>query len=134
MAANRRGIAKLLWQQWSPNWQFDDSCFERTAVAHDNPDYVDVVLHSYRHRWGHAEGDPRYAADDAALQPAPVLDVPTLVLHGAVDGVNPPASSEGKERYFRGRYERRLLAGVGHFPQREAPAEVAAALLAFLQA
>src|SRR5258708_3726512 len=61
LAANRRGIAKILWKQWSPNWDFDDACFERTAVAHDNSDYVDVVIHSYRHRFGLADGDPQYA-------------------------------------------------------------------------
>jgi len=55
LAANRREIARILWTQWSPNWAFDDACFERTAVAHDNPDYVDVVIHSYRHRFGLAE-------------------------------------------------------------------------------
>ena len=61
LAANRREIARILWRQWSPNWHFDDACFERTAVAHDNPDYVDVVIHSYRHRFGLAAGDPQYA-------------------------------------------------------------------------
>jgi len=35
-----------------PNWRFDDATLERAAVAFDNPDYVDVVLHSYRHRLG----------------------------------------------------------------------------------
>jgi hypothetical protein len=58
LAANRREIARILWAQWSPNWPFDDACFERTAMAHDNPDYVDVVIHSYRHRFGLADGDP----------------------------------------------------------------------------
>jgi pimeloyl-ACP methyl ester carboxylesterase len=61
LAANRREIARILWTQWSPNWPYDDACFERTAMAHDNPDYVDVVIHSYRHRFGLAEGDPQYA-------------------------------------------------------------------------
>lgn len=83
---------------------------------------------------GHAPGDPACAEDEAALNPAPVLDVPTLVLHGAADGVNHPDTSGGKEGFFRGRYERRLLEGVGHFPQREAPGEVARALLGFLGA
>ena len=61
LAANRREIARILWEQWSPNWRFDDADFERTAVAHDNPDYVDVVIHSYRHRYGLAAGYLRYA-------------------------------------------------------------------------
>src|SRR3974390_1836966 len=68
LAANRREIARILWRQWSPNWQFDASTFERTAVAHDNRDYVDVAIHSYRHRYGLAAGDPRYA--DIQRQPA----------------------------------------------------------------
>jgi pimeloyl-ACP methyl ester carboxylesterase len=61
LAADRRGITRTLWRQWSPNWRFDEACLERTSVAHDNPDYVDIVIHSYRHRYGLAEGDPRYA-------------------------------------------------------------------------
>lgn len=134
LRADRRAFCRYMWDTWAPAGWYDPQEFERTAAAFEGEDWIDVVLHSYRHRWGHAEGDPHYAADEAALQPAPVLDVPTLVLHGAADGVNPPASSQGKERYFRRRYERRLLEGVGHFPQREAPAEVAAALVAFLQA
>ena len=72
LAANRREIAKLLWRQWSPNWRFDEACFERTAIAHDNPDYVDVVIHSYRHRYGLADGDPRYADLQRRLAALPV--------------------------------------------------------------
>ena len=132
LRGDRRAFCRFMWDTWAPPGWFDPQEFERTAEAFDTPEWADVVLHSYRHRWGHAPGDPHYDADEAALQPAPVLAVPTLVLHGAVDGVNPPASSAGKERYFSARYERRLLDGVGHFPQREAPAEVAAALRAFL--
>ena len=42
----------------SPNWHFDDATLERAAVAFDNPDDVDVVLHSYRHRLGYAPSYP----------------------------------------------------------------------------
>ena len=89
LAANRRGIAKILWRQWSPNWHFDDACFERTAAAHDNPDYVDVVIHSYRHRFGLADGDPQYADSAAKLAALPPITVPTITLDGAGDGVCP---------------------------------------------
>ena len=89
LAADRRGIAKILWQQWSPNWQFDDACFERTAVAHDNPDYVDIVIHSYRHRYGLAESDPHYAESQRRLAALPVITVPTITLDGDADGVLP---------------------------------------------
>ncbi len=93
-----------------------------------------VVLHSYRHRWGFVAGDAAYDADEALLDPAPVLAVPTLVLHGAIDTCNHPASSAGKERFFTSAYRRELLDGVGHFPQREAPDEVARHILAFVDA
>jgi pimeloyl-ACP methyl ester carboxylesterase len=87
LAANRRGIAKLLWEQWSPSWHFDDACFERTAVAHDNPDYVDVVIHSYRHRFGLADGDPQYADIERKLATQPPITVPAITLDGEEDGV-----------------------------------------------
>ena len=82
---------------------------------------------------GAAQSDPAHAADEAALHPAPVLNVPTLVLHGAADGVNHPDMSAGKEQYFRGAYQRKLIEGVGHFPQREATTQVTAELIRFLR-
>ena len=73
LATNRHDIAKILWKQWSPNWDFDDACFERTAVAFDDPDYVDVVIHSYRHRYGLAESDPQYADIQRRLATLPIV-------------------------------------------------------------
>lgn len=129
---DRAAFARMMWDTWSPPGWYRDDEFAATAAAFDNLDWPDVTLHSYRHRWGHAEGDPRYAADDAALVPAPVLDVPTLVLHGGADGANHPDTSAGKERWFGGPYRRVVFDGIGHFPQREAPQAVARALLDFL--
>ncbi len=129
---NRRAFTRWMWDTWSPEGWYRADEFDATAEAFDGPDWADVVLHSYRHRWGFAEGDPHYAADEAALVPAPVLDVPTLVLHGDADTCNHPDSSAHKEHYFRGTYRRELLARVGHFPQREAPQEVARAVLEFI--
>ena len=126
-----RNFARAMWDTWSaPGW-YQPEEFNATAKAFDNADWADITLHSYRHRWGHAPGDPRHAPDEGRLHPAPVLGVPTLVLHGAADGANHPDTSLGREALFRGPYERRLLAGVGHFPQREAPGEVLSALLQF---
>ncbi len=129
---DRKAFARIMWDTWSPpGWVRDDE-FDATAAAFDNNDWPDITLHSYRHRWGHSPGHAHYASDDAALNPAPVLDVPTLVLHGASDFVNGPDSSAGKERFFTGPYRRVLLDGVGHFPSREAPQAVVRELLAFL--
>jgi pimeloyl-ACP methyl ester carboxylesterase len=62
LTENRREIAKLLWKLWSPNWTFDDATFEATATSFDNPDFVDVVIHSYRVRYGYVPGDPALAS------------------------------------------------------------------------
>ena len=126
-----RNFARMMWDTWAPPGWYEAEEFEQTAQAFDNPDWADITLHSYRHRWDHAPGDPRYAGEELLLNPTPVLAVSTLLLHGAVDGVNHPDTSLGKEAFFSGIYKRQLLAGVGHFPQREAPDEVLAALIRF---
>jgi pimeloyl-ACP methyl ester carboxylesterase len=128
---DRRNFTRMMWDTWAPAGWYAADEFEATANAFDNPDWPDVVLHSYRHRWGHAAGDAHYAQDDAQLNPAPLLAVPTLILHGAADSCNPPSSSDGKAHFFTGSYQRQLMDGVGHFPQREAPVQVAHALLDF---
>jgi len=126
---DRRALCRYLWRTWSPSWRFTDEEYERTAVAFDNPDFADVVLHSYRSRWGFAPPDPRYAADDAALANTPPVPVPTHVLHGDEDGATLLEATAGCERYFPAGYEREVVAGVGHFVQRERPAVVAAAIV-----
>ena len=129
--ADPRGFARTMWETWSPPGWYDDAEFAATAAAFDNPDWLEVTLHSYRHRWGHAEGDPHYAADIAALKPLPVIATPALVIHGAADAVNPVDSSAGKEQWFSAAYRRVVLEGIGHFPQREAAEQVADELLRF---
>ena len=129
LAANRRGIAKILWQQWSPNWNFDDACFERTAVAHDNPDYVDVVIHSYRHRFGLAEGDPQYADLQRRLSAQPAITVPTVTLDGDEDGVSPATDGGRSAPKFTGRRVHRVVPRAGHNLPQEAPEAFAAAVM-----
>jgi pimeloyl-ACP methyl ester carboxylesterase len=130
---DRRAFSQMMWDSWAPAGWYTAEEFEQTAADFDNPDWAEVVLSSYQHRWGFVAGDPAYDPDEALLHPAPVLNVPTLVLHGAVDGVNHPDSSAGKEHFFQARYQRQLLPGVGHFPQREAPQQVAQAIINFLK-
>jgi pimeloyl-ACP methyl ester carboxylesterase len=76
---------------WSPTWTFDDATFERSAAAFDNPDFVPVVIHSYRHRFGLVPGDPATAAIEARLAKQPPITVPTITFDGADDGVRPVA-------------------------------------------
>jgi pimeloyl-ACP methyl ester carboxylesterase len=129
LAANRREIAKLLWKQWSPNWHFDEATFERTAAAFDNPDYVDVVIHSYRHRYGLAEGDPRYAELERRLATQPVIAAPTITLDGDADGVNPATDGSAHAAKFSRRLAHRNIPHAGHnLPQEEPDAFVAAVM------
>src|SRR5260370_1218954 len=69
IAQNRRALCKLLWRLWSPSWRFADPTYERTAVSFDNPDFVDVVIQSYRHRFRLAEGDPADEETEQRLAP-----------------------------------------------------------------
>ena len=130
LAANRADLCRLLWKLWSPTWAFDDACYARTAASFDNPDFVDVVIHSYRHRMGNIEPDPRYAATEARLAALPRIDVPTISIHGADDGVNPVRGSERHAKFFTNCYERRVLEGAGHNPAQESPQAFADAVLA----
>ena len=129
LAANRRGIARILWQQWSPNWPFDDACFERSAAAHDNPDYVDVVIHSYRHRFGLADGDPQYAGIQRRLAALPGITVPAMTLDGDGDGVAPATDGSAQATRFSGRRIHRVIPRAGHNQPQEEPEAFAAAVM-----
>jgi pimeloyl-ACP methyl ester carboxylesterase len=133
LAANRRDIAKILWQQWSPNWQFDDACFERTAIAFDNPDYVDVVIHSYRHRYGLAVGDPQYAELQRRLATLPVISVPTITLDGDADGVAPATDGSASASKFSGRRAHRVIPRAGHNLPQEEPEAFADAVMELIK-
>jgi pimeloyl-ACP methyl ester carboxylesterase len=122
---DRLVFTRHIWNEWFVAYKPDAAEFERTAASFDNPDWAEIVLHSYQVRWGHAAPDPAYAALEARFDPAPKQRVPTLTLHGALDPVNSPQMSEAKEGYFEGPYERRLVEGAGHFPQRERADETA---------
>jgi len=129
LAASRREIARTLWKLWSPTWDFDEACFERTAVAYDNPDYVDVAIHSYRHRYGLAESDPRYADLQSRLAALPPVTVPTITLDGEADGVTPATDGLAHAVRFTGGRVHRVIPGVGHNLPQEAPAAFADAVL-----
>jgi pimeloyl-ACP methyl ester carboxylesterase len=129
---NRRDICRLLWHEWSPGWRFDDATFERTAVAFDNPDFVPLVIHSYRHRHGNAPGDPRLEPIERRLAERPRIAVPSVILHGRDDMVDPPWHSERHPALFPDGTERHVVADAGHFLPREQPGAVADALVALL--
>jgi pimeloyl-ACP methyl ester carboxylesterase len=126
---DRRGIARLLWETWSPTWRFDDATFERSAAAFDNPDFVDVVIHSYRHRFNLVSGDPAYADIERRLAAQPPISVPTITFDGADDGVRPPSAAQTHAQRFTGAREHHVVPGVGHNMPQEVPAIFADAVL-----
>ncbi len=129
LAANRYELGKLLWQLWSPSWQFDETTYANTAKSFENPDFVDVVIHSYRHRFAYAPGDPALEEIEIALAKQPKITVPSITLCGADDGVSIIPSEEKDASHFSGHHEYRILQGVGHNIPQEAPDATVAALL-----
>ena len=132
LAENRREICKFLWKDWSPTWRFTDDEYDRAAPSFDNPDFVDVVIHSYRHRHQNAPSDPRFDDVEKHLATRPPIGVPTTILHGGDDAVSSRRSEKELELFPKGT-ERRVIPGVGHFMPREAPAAVVDALEALLR-
>jgi pimeloyl-ACP methyl ester carboxylesterase len=126
---NRRELCRLLWRLWSPNWDFDDATFERTAPSFDNPDFVEVVIHSYRHRYALVPGDPTVEETEIRLRGQPPIGVPTIVLDGDGDRVVRGGGGASHARHFTGPYQRRVIPLVGHNLPQEAPREFARAIL-----
>lgn len=128
---NRDELCELLWRTWSPKWAGAAEAFRASAPSLLNPDFVEVVIHSYRHRFGLAAGDPRYDRLEELIAAEPPITVPTVVLEGGADGIGGPSATEDRE-YFTGPYEHRFLPDVGHNMPQEAPEAFADAVLALL--
>ena len=128
-AKYRREFSKLIWKIGSPKWQFDDTTFDRSAAAFDNPDHVDIVIHNYRWRLGLAEGEPKYAEFEMRLAQSPVITVPTITLEGDANGA-PHLEPAAYANKFSGKYEHRNIAGgIGHNLPQEAPQAFAQAIV-----
>jgi pimeloyl-ACP methyl ester carboxylesterase len=125
----RHDFARLIWQLASPQWDFDDATFERSAASFDNPDHVSIVIHTYRWRLGLAEGEPKYDDLEKRLAEGPDITVPTITLEGDANGApHPDASAYAKK--FSGSYTHRVITGgVGHNLPQEAPLAFAQAVM-----
>ncbi len=128
LAANRRELTRTLWQRNSPTWRFDEATLDRHASAFDNPDYVDVVIHSYRHRLGLAAGYPPYEDVEKRLAALPPITVPAITLDGGADGVVPATDGKSTAAKFTGGRQHRVIPNVGHNLPEEAPREFADAV------
>ena len=131
LAANRKGLCELMWREWSPTWRFSSEMYALTAASFDNPDFVDCVIHSYRHRNFNAPGEPRFLETERKLAARPPIEVPTILLHGADDGFGAPGPDiTSAERATCPRLiAKRIVENAGHFLPHEKPEPVAAALI-----
>lgn len=129
---DRRAVTHLLWKLWSPTWRFSEDTFAKSAASFDNPDFVDVVIQSYRHRFGLVQGDPAYAQIEARLALQPAITVPTITFDGEDDGVRPPSRVGPHAQRFTGPRSHRVIPGVGHNMPQEVPEIFANAVLELL--
>jgi pimeloyl-ACP methyl ester carboxylesterase len=126
---NRHDFAKLIWQQASPKWNFDNATFERSATSFENPDHVAITIHNYRWRQGLAEGEPKYDDVEKRLVVGPVITVPTITLEGDANGA-PHGEPSSYAKKFSGKYEHRTIkGGIGHNLPQEAPQAFAKAVI-----
>jgi pimeloyl-ACP methyl ester carboxylesterase len=118
---NLHDFAKLIWRLASPEWDFDDAVFDRSAAALDNPDHVAVTIHNYRWRMGLAEGEARYDDLERRLAKGPDITVPSVTLEGDANGA-PHPEPEAYAKRFTGSYSHRTITGgIGHNLPQEAP-------------
>ncbi|WP_032389016.1 alpha/beta fold hydrolase [Rhodococcoides fascians] len=128
LAAYRAEIAQTLWTDWSPTWRFGDSEFAATAPSFDNPDFVDVSVHSYRHRYGIEAGDAAYAATQELLTRQPAITVPTVVIDPTEDTVASLYGRTDHTAHFTDLIDVRQVE-CGHNPPQELPGQFADAVM-----
>jgi len=125
----RRELCRFIWGLWSPEWRFDDEVFDASAAAFDNPDFVAVVIHSYRHRFGHVAGNSAFDETEARLARQPQIEVPTIALVGDDGDLADPGEADEDAGLFPNRYRIERLPGIGHNIPQEAPEAFARAVL-----
>ncbi|NUR61848.1 MAG: alpha/beta hydrolase [Catenulispora sp.] len=125
----RDGLCRLVWDEVSPTWAFDDATFQRTAAAFQNPDYAAIVIHNYRWRLGLADGERRYDRYEQLLGAQPKITVPTITIDPALDPFLASTDGMGYRQFFTGAYEHRVFTGIGHDAPQEAPTAFAQAVV-----
>jgi pimeloyl-ACP methyl ester carboxylesterase len=126
---NRYELISLLWKTWSPTWHFTKETYDLSAKSFENSDFVEVVIHSYRHRFNLVNGDPEYSMIENKLSQLPVINVPSITFDGEDDGVRPPSPEFTDSLKFKGFRQHRILPKVGHNVPQEAPKTFAKAVL-----
>lgn len=131
---NRRDIIRHLWETWSPKWEYTDEAFNRSAQSFDNPDFVEITLHSYRHRHMNAPGEDRFIEVERKLALGPAILVPSIILRGADSGFGTPTENpSGDREKFHELAGARIVMGAGHDLPVQRPDAVSDALLEVLR-
>ena len=128
MTDNRDAFIRYIWKIWSMPWDFDDATFAKSQPAFQNPDFVEITIHSYRHRYGLVPGDPAVAHIETMLTAQPKITVPAITVDGTANGVD-FGSPDGHAKRFTGPHVHQIWEGVGHNIPQEAPRRFAAAIL-----
>lgn len=136
LTQNRKGLCELMWREWSPTWHFSQALYDQTAASFENPDFVDCVIHSYRHRNFNAKGEDRFLETEQALAKRPPITVPTILLHGGDDAFGAPGKevTPAERTLFPKLVDKRIVAGAGHFVPHEKAEPVATAVIDVLAA
>ena len=130
---NRRDIVRHLWETWAPKWEYTDEVFDRSAPSFDNLDFVEIVIHSYRHRHMNAPGEERFLEVERRLAELPPVLTPSIVLRGADSGLGRPSQDPSEDQSkFHKLVARQIVDGAGHGLPVQRPDAVAAALLQLL--
>ena len=131
---NRRDIIRHLWETWSPKWEYTDEAFNRSAESFDNPDFVEITLHSYRHRHMNVPGEDRFIEVERKLALGPAILVPSIILRGADSGFGTPTENpSGDREKFHELAGARIVMGAGHDLPVQRPDAVSDALLEVLR-
>ena len=125
----RHDFIKYLWQTWSPSWDFNDEIYGLSKNSFDNSDFVDVVVHSYKHRFGIVAGDPKFDLIEKDLSKQPKISVPSITIDGETDGVSELSNISKIKQKFSAHIRHQILPNIGHNVPQEDPKNFSRAVL-----
>lgn len=130
LASDPKGWARSLWQMNSIGWEFSEDYLDLTAIAFQNPDYVDIVLNFYRNRLLYAPGDPGYTDLASRLDAQPAISVRSVTFDPENSVVFPPTNGSSTAKYFTGPRCHYILSNVAENVPYQAPETFASAVFA----
>ena len=125
----RHEFIKYLWRTWSPSWDFNDEIYGLSKNSFDNSDFVDVVVHSYKHRFGIVAGDPKFNLIETDLSKQPIISVPSITIDGETDGVSGLSNTSKIKQKFSAHIRHQILPNTGHNIPQEDPKNFSKAVL-----